>query len=78
MVSFRHALHGPPGHLGSEPVKVKHYDVIDRAVEEGAGYGVHRAFKHNDAPTPSQLVEAVRQSVMDSICEYYKFHEDEA
>lgn len=54
-------------------VRLKAYPIVQRAVEEGAAYGVNRAFKHTDAPTREGIVEAVVMAVMGDLCEVMDF-----
>lgn len=49
------------------------YKLIERCVEDGVSYGLTRAYKHNDTPTPEQIQEKIRQAVMHEICEWFKF-----
>ena len=50
-------------------LKLKLYTVISRAVEEGVGYGVARAFKYSDAPSRESLIDHVAREVMNSLDE---------
>lgn len=49
--------------------KVKIYPVLARCVEEGVGYGMHRAFKHTETPSHEAICEQVEQAVMNALCE---------
>ena len=49
------------------------YKLIEKCVEDGVAYGIHRAYKHNDTPTPEQIQEKIRDAVMVEICEWFKF-----
>ena len=49
------------------------YKLIEMCVESGVAYGLTRAYKHNDTPTPEQIQEKIRDAVMVEICEWFKF-----
>lgn len=50
-------------------VRINVYAVIDDAVEIGVAHGLRRAYKHTDAPTDDQVIEAIRQAVMETLGE---------
>lgn len=56
-------------------MKVRTYEVLTRAVEEGAQLGVQRAFKHSDAPTREVIANAVVDAVMAAVLEVFDFAE---
>ena len=56
--------------------KIKLYDVIARAVEEGVAYGTRRAYKHTDCPSLEQIQSEVEQAVLNSLCEVLQFEEE--
>lgn len=60
-------------------LKVKTYEVIRRAVEEGVARGIRRAFKHSDrvltGPEEERLREAVETAVMGDLSEVVNFDE---
>ena len=58
-------------------VRVKAYDVVQRAVEEGARYAANRAFKHTDRPTPENIADVCEREVMNALCEVLEFGDDE-
>lgn len=45
-------------------VRVRVYDVVSRAVEEGVAAGIRRAHKHTDAPTAADVHDEVERAVM--------------
>jgi hypothetical protein len=47
------------------------------AVEEGVTYGLNRAYKHTDTPTRDQVVSAVTDQVLTSICEWFDLDQDQ-
>lgn len=54
-------------------VKLRAYEIISRAVEEGVGYGIARAFKYSDAPDRDSLAEQVELAVMNALCDVLEF-----
>lgn len=52
-------------------MKPKTYQVLTMAVEEGAAYGVMKAFKHSDNPTHEYITNCVADAVINSICEWF-------
>lgn len=60
-------------------VRVRAYDVVRRAVDEGVAYGVRRAFKHSATPPTEAEIDAIRQAVEDAVmnelCEVIDFPE---
>jgi hypothetical protein len=58
-------------------VRVKAYEVIRRAVEEGVRYGWSRAHKHDEKPDPDVLREALENAVVNELCEWLIFDEPE-
>lgn len=57
-------------------MKVRTYEVLSRAIEEGVSYGWHRAHKHTDKPDGDAVIEQIRQAVMNEICEVFEFSEE--
>lgn len=51
----------------------RYYDILTRAIEEGAGFGVSRAFKHTDTPSHEVICNAVVDEVTNAICEVFDF-----
>lgn len=51
------------------------YLILSEAVESGVEFGWNRAHKHCDNPTPEQIKDAIHNSVMASISEYFLFDE---
>jgi len=58
-------------------MKPNSYRVLDRAVEEGVEYGWNRAYKYTDTPGPDTIKEQIMIAVMNAICEYFTFDDDE-
>lgn len=59
------------GHL-----RVRVYDVLVRAVEEGFQRGWNRAHKHTDTPTDELIAEQVTSAILGDICEVFDFEAD--
>lgn len=59
-------------------MRVRSYDVLYRAVEEGLGYGWHRAHKHTDSPDEDAIRQQMLDGVMSAVCEYFTFSDDSA
>jgi len=57
-------------------MKVKVYNILDRAIEEGVAYGYNRAYKHTDTPTPEQVMREIETAVMNEICEVFDLSND--
>lgn len=51
----------------------KEFDLIQRCIEDGVGYGYNRAFKHTDTPTPEQIKDCISMAVIQEICEWFEF-----
>ena len=58
-------------------LKVRAYDVLRRAIEEGVEYGWRRAHKHTDAPDADTIKDQVTTGILNEVCEYFDF-DDEA
>lgn len=56
-------------------VRVRTYEVIRRAVEEGSQRGISRAFKHTDAPSRELIAQAVEDAIMGELCDVLAFEE---
>ena len=54
-------------------VRLRIYDVIERAISEGCEYGGRRATKHNDHPTPAEVAEECRRAVINALDEVIDF-----
>ena len=58
-------------------MKVKTYNVLVRAIEEGINYGYVRAFKYSDTPTEDQVKTAIADAIINEICEVFDFFDTE-
>lgn len=54
-------------------MRVNEYRVIDEAVDVGIGIGWTRAHKYTDHPTGEDIRNAIRDAVMNEICEWFVF-----
>lgn len=55
--------------------KVKVYPVLAQCVEDGAAYGVHRAFKYAEHPTEDAICEHVEREILNLLCERLDLNE---
>ena len=68
-------------HSGTlQVVRVNLYEIVSRAVEEGARYGLRRTWKHREGCPPDEVLDdaAVRvvDGVMGALCEVLSFDEE--
>lgn len=54
-------------------MKPRLYKLLEHAVEQGVGWGLHRAYKHTDDPTREQIETQVAEHVMNELCEWFDF-----
>ena len=57
-------------------MKPKFRLILEQAIDEGVAYGYHRSFKHNEDPTPEEIIETIQEAVMSKMYEYFIFEED--
>jgi len=57
-------------------MRIKAYNILERAIEEGIAYGYRRAHKHTDNPTEEQIKQAMIDGVINEICEVIDFETD--
>lgn len=58
-------------------VRVRVYDVVRRAVEDGTAFGWMRARKHTEAPTREDVLEAQVSAVMSELCDVLVMEPDD-
>jgi hypothetical protein len=58
-------------------MKINEYKLIQRCIEEGARYGMLRAFKHDDTPTSECIVDEIVIAVMQELCEWIKLEHND-
>lgn len=56
-------------------MRVRAYEVLHRAIEEGLEHGWRRAHKHTDTPDEASLKEEVLQGIVNEVCEVFDFDE---
>jgi hypothetical protein len=54
-------------------MKPKIYTILNNAIEEGCRYGVFRAFRRDDDPSPDSIVHEVHTAVMNAIGDVFEF-----
>lgn len=54
-------------------MRVKAYEVLARAVDEGIAYGYQRAHKYTPTPDAETMRAALERAVMDAIAEVFEF-----
>lgn len=64
-------------HKVSGQMRVRVYEVLVRAIDEGVSTGMHRAHKHTDTPTREAIEDAVSNAVVDAICEVFSFDDEQ-
>ena len=57
-------------------MKAKEYNLIAQCVENGVMLGWNRAHKHNENPDPDTIRDAIEVAVMNEICEWFDFDEE--
>lgn len=57
-------------------MRVRAYEVLSRAVEEGTASGWRRAHKHTDTPGEDAIKDQIVQAVLSEVCEYFDFDEE--
>ena len=62
--------------IGSAAVRARVYPLLVAAIEAGVAYGLHRAYKHTDAPTREQMAEALEQAVINEILERFEIDDE--
>lgn len=54
-------------------IKLRTYNIISEAVNNGVNYGYKRAHKHTDTPDEDSIIGTVYHEVMNSLCEIIDF-----
>lgn len=54
-------------------MQANEYALISQCVEDGIAVGYHRAFKHTDKPSESDIQRQIYEAVMFEICEWFSF-----
>lgn len=56
-------------------MRVRAYEVLHRAVEEGVGYGWRRAHKYTERPDEETIKDQIVTAVLGEVCDYFDFDE---
>jgi len=59
--------------LARQVLRPKLYEMVARAVEAGAAYGMRRAHKHTETPSQVDVIQHVVDGVMLYLCEAFDF-----
>ena len=57
-------------------MKPKFYPILTDCIERGIQFGIHRAYKHNDAPTQEDIEHCVNNEIMNQLHEYFVFDQE--
>lgn len=57
-------------------MRVRAYDVLRRAIEEGVEYGWRRAHKHTDAPDTETIKDQLVTGILNEVSEYFDFDDE--
>ncbi len=57
-------------------MRVRVYPVLLRAVEEGVARGYARAHKHTESPSDEAIRDAIVESVLGEIAEWFSYDDD--
>ena len=57
-------------------MKPKFRLILEMAIDEGVSTGYYRSFKHNEDPTPEEIIEHIQEAVMSKMYEYFDFPEE--
>jgi hypothetical protein len=57
-------------------MQVKEYTVLTDCVERGVAFGMARAYKHSDTPSPEYINGQIVDAVLVEISEYFNFKEE--
>jgi hypothetical protein len=57
-------------------MRVKEYTVLTDCVERGVAFGMARAYKHSDTPSPEYINGQIVDAVLVEISEYFNFKEE--
>lgn len=57
-------------------VRLRAYDLLERALEEGVAYGWRRAHKHEDNPSAEHIQEQIHNACLNALCEIMNFGDE--
>jgi len=70
-------MRSPKKKVSGPVLRVRTYEVMRRAVEEGVNLGWRRAHKHTDAPNEEAIKEEIFAGVISAVDEYFDFGDEE-
>jgi hypothetical protein len=56
-------------------MKANEYQLMVQCVEEGYKFGIHRAYKYNDNPTPEHIENEITDAIVSAITEWFMFED---
>lgn len=65
------------GYVNEFAMKPNTLKVLEMCIETGLAYGWHKAHKHNDTPTATQIQEAQQSAIMGEIWEWFDMGESD-
>lgn len=65
-----------PKRIVAGGMRVRAYDVLRRAIEEGVEYGWRRAHKHTDAPDTETIKDQIVIGILNEVSEYFDFDDE--
>jgi hypothetical protein len=57
-------------------MRVRPYDVLRRAIEEGIEYGWRRAHKHTDTPEAEAIKDQILTGILNEVSEFFDFDDE--
>ena len=58
-------------------MRANEFKLMSECIERGTAFGLTRAYKHYEPPTREQIQQYIEESVMNEICEYFNFKDDD-
>jgi hypothetical protein len=58
-------------------MKPREYLLMLDCVERGVSLGLQRSRKHTDTPSDDHIKATIQEAVMNEICEYWTFEDDD-
>lgn len=65
-----------PKRIVAGGMRVRAYDVLRRAIEEGVEYGWRRAHKHTDTPDSETIKDQIVTGILNEVSEYFAFDDE--
>lgn len=57
-------------------MRVRAYEVLRRAIEEGVEYGWRRAHKHTETPNEDTIKDQIVAGILNEVCEIFDFDDE--